>query len=158
MRGVEEPLGGQLGLELLIGHLQIARALRHQALAIELIGPVARVDGDTAKGRDAHAALRPETELRGSRAEHHAAQAGFRVLEREIVVARGVDLVVRELAPDIDGAEHGIGLYEALYAGVELRYAQRLTFGHVSSGAAERSPRMKPPRTPFMKATVSGSS
>ena len=157
VHGVEEALLTELFLQLLIGHLQISRALGHEALAVELVGPVPRIDRDAAPGCDAHAALRAEAQLRGRGAEHDAAQAGLRVLEREIVMPRGVDLVVRQLAAHADGAEQGVRLNKSLYPCVQLRYAYRLSPGHVSSGAG-RSPRMKPPSTPFMKATVSGSS
>ena len=94
MRGVEKPLAFKLCLELLKGDVQIAHARRAQLRAIELVRAVARKDTDAAEGHDLHAVFRAETELCRHAAEHHAFERAPLILEREVMVPRGVALVV----------------------------------------------------------------
>ena len=94
MRGVEQPLALQLRLELLEGDVQVARALRRELGDIKLIGPVAREHADAPEGDDLHAVLGTEAQTQGVSLEQHAAHRALGVLEREVVVARGVELVV----------------------------------------------------------------
>ena len=160
MRRVEQALLFELGLELFVGDLQISAALRHQRLAVELIRPVARVHADAPVGRDAHAALRPEAQLAGRRTEHDALERALRVLEREIMVARGVDLVIGQLPAHGDRAQEPVTVHQRLYIGVELGDGQGIALLHsaLSAPSCAPSPRIYPPSTPFMNDTVSGSS
>ena len=102
VRGIEKPLALQLRLELLEGDVQVARALRRELGDIKLIGPVAREHADAPEGDDLHAVLGTEAQTQGVSLEQHAAHRALGVLEREVVVARGVELVVRDLAAHED--------------------------------------------------------
>ena len=94
VRGIEQPLAAELLLELLEGDIEVADAVGGKTRAVKLIRTVARIDADAAGDDDLHAVFRAEAELRRSAAEHHAAHRTLAVLEREIVVPRGIDLVV----------------------------------------------------------------
>ena len=61
---------------------------------VKLIGPVAREHADAPEGDDLHAVLGTEAQTQGVSLEQHAAHRALGVLEREVVVARGVELVV----------------------------------------------------------------
>ena len=87
MGRVEQALRGELGFELLKGHLQIPCAFRHQGIAVQLIRPVPGIDGNPAKGGDAHPALRTKAKPGSAAFEHNTAQAALAVLQGEIVVA-----------------------------------------------------------------------
>ena len=72
MARVEQPLRGQLGLELLICYLKIPCALGNKVGAIELVRSVTREHRYTPKSSDAHAAFRAKTELGRTAFEHDA--------------------------------------------------------------------------------------
>ena len=80
MGRVEEPLGGQPGLELLEGHIEVPHALGPQVADIELIGPVPGIDAHPPEGRDAHAALGAKAQLHRAALEHDAADGALAVL------------------------------------------------------------------------------
>ena len=73
-----------------------------EGIAVELVGPVPGEDGDPPLGDDLHAVLRPKSEAQGLSLEHDAADGPLLVLQREVVVARGVELIVGDLPPDED--------------------------------------------------------
>ncbi|MPM76559.1 hypothetical protein SDC9_123558 [bioreactor metagenome] len=102
VRLVEQSLFKQLRFQLLKRHRQIAHAIRRQSAAIELIGSVPGEDRDSAPGDGLHAVFRPEPQPLGLRPEHNAPQRPIPVLQRKIVVPGGIDLVIRQLAPDQD--------------------------------------------------------
>ena len=104
---VEQPLPVQLLLQLLKGHIQVAHAVGGQTAAIQLIRAVPRVDADAAGGDDLHPVLRLEPQLHGRALEHHAPQSALAVLQRKIVVAGGVYLVVGDLPPQQQVTEGG---------------------------------------------------
>ena len=57
---VKESLGGELGLELFKGGVEVADAIQSQAGAIQLVHAVPDIDRHGAHGDDLHAVLRPE--------------------------------------------------------------------------------------------------
>lgn len=88
-----------LFLQLLKGHTQVAGALGRQAGAVQLVGAVAGIDANTAGGDDLHTVFRAEAQARGAAPEHNALQTALAVLQRKVVMAGGVYLIVGELAP-----------------------------------------------------------
>ena len=180
--GVEEPLLPELLLELLEGHRQIPRPLGSQGIAVELVGPVPGKDRDPAGGHCLHAVLRPEPEAGGLSAEHDAPEGSLAVLQGEVVVAGGIDLVVGQLPPHQDALEDRRVVQQALHQLVHLGdckdmglHGRRLP--SVISGTENREPdegggppssrsrdcpysavswRTKLPRMPLMNFTVSG--
>ena len=114
VRIVEEPLRCESRLELLEGEREVARALRHHVVSVELVDAVALVDRDAAADDDLHAVLRPEAQALRAAPEHHALDGRRGVLQREVAVARGVAAEVRQLPADLDAAEHGLALEHPL--------------------------------------------
>ena len=102
MSAVKQPFVRKFFLELLIGDLKIARSLRHQAAAVQLISAVTRIDGEASVSCDAHSAFRFKAQLDRARFEHDALQTAFAVFQREIVVPGRIDLVVGEFPSDSD--------------------------------------------------------
>ncbi len=154
----EKPLLVELTLELLKRDLQIARALRHERAAIELIRAVARVHAHAPECRHAHAALRTKAQLHRAAFEHDTADAALRILEREIVMPRRIYLVIGQLAPYTYLAERGVSVDKPFYYVVELTDGKSLAFHAYSPVSAGNSPRIKPPSTPLTNDTTSGSS
>ena len=159
VRGIEETFPRELFLQLFKGDLQVAHALRHHAGGVELIDAVAREHRHAPENRYAHAVFRPEAKLERAALEHHAAQAALAVLQREVMMAGGIDLIVRQLAAYADVQKRGIGLQKSADVLVELRDREdRVPFGHACSACCGSSARTNAPSTPLTKATVSGSS
>ena len=84
-------------LHLLEGHLQVSGPVGDQAGAVELIGPVPGIDRDPAHGEDRHAVLGLEAQGPGAALEQDALQGALGVLQRKVVMARGIELVVADL-------------------------------------------------------------
>ena len=99
MSRVKQALGRQLFLHLLKGGVQVAYAVHGHGGAVQLIRPVSGIDRDLAHGNDLHAVVRPEAQTHGIALEHDALQCRPFVFQRKIVVSRGVDLIIADLAP-----------------------------------------------------------
>ena len=126
--GVKQPLGVQLGLQLLKSHRQVAHALRGHGIAVELIGTVTGKHGDTARHHYLHAVFRPEPEAHGAALEHDAADGALLVLQGEIVVPGGVHFVVGKFAPDADVLEHGLVVQQELHQFIDFGNAEDMLF------------------------------
>ena len=100
MLGIKKTLGIQALLKLLEGDVQVTQAVGDQSGAVKLIATVSRIDADLAGGHYLHAVLRAETEVFGHTCKHDAAQGTLSVLEGEIVVAGGVNLIIGDLTTD----------------------------------------------------------
>lgn len=94
------------------------------------------------------------------------------------MMSRGIDLIIGKLAADINAAQRAVAFYDGAYVLRDLRYGERRNLRHssvvgpfsaaaassagsVSAGCSSTvSPRerMKLPRMPLIKRTVSGSS
>ena len=119
--GGKQPLGGQLGLKLLVGQMQRPQPVGLHAGEIELILPVAFKDGHPALHNDLHAVFGPEKQLFGAGGKHHGAHRAFFVLERHVkVAALGVVFEVGELAAHHDVRQQGLIVQQGLDNGVEL--------------------------------------
>ena len=130
----KKPLLEELFLELLEGDVQVAHALRAELRAVELIRAIAREYADAAKGDDLHAVFRAEAELCRHAAEHHAPERAPLVLEREVMVPGGIELVVRDLAAHENGLELRHGVEQRLDEIVGFRYAEdHLLLRHAAS-------------------------
>ena len=171
--GIEQPLPVQLVLQLFEGHIQVAHAVGGQAIAIQLVRAVPRVDADAAGGNDLHAVFRLEPQLHGRALEHHAPQRALAVLQRKVVVSGRVHLVVGHLAPQQQVSEGGHGLHQLLDAIIQFGDGKHMPFVHAAllvpcgKGRAQAlpfcfysfsSPRTKLPRMPLMNFTTSGDS
>ena len=102
MAFVKQALLPQLFLQLLKGHAQVAGALGRQAGTVQLVRAVAGIDADTAGGDDLHTVFRAEAQARGAAPEHNTLQTALTVLQRKVVMAGGVYLIVGDLAPQQD--------------------------------------------------------
>ena len=98
VRRVKQPLCLQFLLELLKGDVQVAHAVGREAVAVELIRPVARKHAHAPGGDDLHAVLRAKAQPQRRIFEHHAAQRAAFVLERKIMMPGGVNFIVADLA------------------------------------------------------------
>ena len=103
--GGEEPLAGQLGLELLEGELQLADALGLHLRDDELQGAAARVDLQLAAHQHRQTVLQLEAQAVGEARPHRAVEHPVAVLELEVAVPGAGDLDARHLAPHPDLAE-----------------------------------------------------
>ena len=101
--GAEQPLGGQLLLELLEGQLQRAQALRLEQFHQQLVFAARFVNVDAAARQHRQAVLRLELPVAVRGAEGHALHLRVALLEGEIVVAAGGQLQPGDLArnPDV---------------------------------------------------------
>ena len=114
MRSVEQPFCRELGLELFKRQREVARALRHHAVGIELVNAVALIDGNIARHDDLHAVFRTKAQVLCAAAEHHALDARIGILEREIAVSRGIAFEIRQFAADAQMRERGLTLKHPL--------------------------------------------
>ena len=159
VRLIEEPFGIKALLELFKGHLEIADAVGHDRGAGELIRAVPGIDPETSAGKDAHPVFRTEAKLRRAASEHDAPQAALLILQGEIVVTRGVDLIVRQFPLHAEVPEAELGFQKVPDRFVHLADGQRETAvlsAHVSG--AGFSSRRKLPSRPLMKAPAWGES
>ena len=129
---VKEALPPELVLELLKGQMEVTHPVGAQGVAVELVGPVPGIYGDPPQGYDLHAVLRAEPQAQGLSPEHDAADGPLRVLQRKIVVAGGVELVVGDLPPDVDVPQLGDAVQNALDEQVHLGHLVDMLF-HFSS-------------------------
>ena len=177
MLAAEKPFLQELCLELLKGDVQIAHTVGRQVAAIELVCAVARKDGDAAEGNDLHAVFRPEAQAHRAGAKHDAAERTGLVLEGKVVVPRGIDLVVAQLAANEDLAqklvtvEHGFDVFvdlrdridRLLHHGsscIHVRMAtpsalsvEKRGSANAASNSRQRSRRSELPETPPEKTT-----
>ena len=123
----EQALSLQLQLELLKGDMQIADALRRERRAVELVGSVTREHGNAPARNDLHTRLRPETQAHGAALEHDAADGALAVLQREIVMAGGVNFIVAQLTADEQRAEKFVCFKALSQILVDLRYLKDLS-------------------------------
>ena len=133
---IEQTFSRELCFQLFEGDLQVSRAFRHDRDAVELILPVPRKYADPTGNDDAHPVFRAKAKLRGAAFEHHASEAARAVLQREVMMPRGIDLVIGQLASDSHIEQQSVGIQQ--------------------NGCS--SARTKLPRMPLTKATVSGAS
>ena len=130
----KKPLLEELFLELLESDVQVTHALDAELRTVELVRAVAREHADAAKGDDLHAVFRAEAELSRHAAEHHAFERAPLVLEREVMVPGGIELVVRDLAAHENGLELRHGVEQRLDEIVGFRYAEdHLLLRHAAS-------------------------
>ncbi len=106
--GREQPLGGQLLLELLEGQLQRAQPLRLQQLHQQLVFAAGLVDVDAAARQHRQAVLRLEFPVAVGGAEGHAAHLGVLLLQGEVVMAAGRQLQAGDFARHPDFLERAI--------------------------------------------------
>ena len=98
---LEEPFGLQPRLELLEGELQRAEPLRLQQLDDQLVlAPLRRRPRRLPKAMTCRPSVGLEANPAPAAAEEHGAQLRVVVLQREVRVARAVELEVRDLALD----------------------------------------------------------
>ncbi len=96
----EQPLVGELLLQLLEGQLERAVALGLDRLHQQLVFAPGFVDVDPAARQHRDAILRLETEIPGRGAEARAAKLRGFILQGEVVVAAGGELHARNLPGD----------------------------------------------------------
>src|SRR5439155_23400722 len=121
-RLLEQPLGGQLLLELLEGELQRAVPLQLQRLHLQLILAARFIHVDAAARQHRRAILRFELEVARGGAEADAAQLRFGVLQREIVVPAGSQLRAGDLTRHPDIGE--LAVQQAANEEIQFRYRE----------------------------------
>ena len=108
--GLEQAFGGQLGLQLLEGNLQRARALGFEVLGLELQVAALVVDGDPAASDDLQAVLRPKAQQPRLRPPHHHPQLRRAILQREVKMSGLGRPVVGDFAFDVNVGEGALHL------------------------------------------------
>ena len=98
LRG-KQPLRCQFRFQLLKGGVKVAHAIHAHGTAIQLERTVPWVDGNAPHGDHLHAVLRPEPQPGGACFKHNAFQRRIFILQREIMVAGGIHLVIANLPP-----------------------------------------------------------
>ena len=91
---IKQSFGRKLCLKLLIGYLKIASSLGDKVSAVKLIRTVARKDRYTSKSSDAHSAFGAKAQLGRTAFEHDAAKAALGILQRKVMMARRIYLIV----------------------------------------------------------------
>ena len=129
---IEETFLVELLLQLLKGHIEVADALGRQPFAVELIGPVPGEDRDPPCGQHLHAVLRPKPQRRGRPPEHDAPDGAPGILQRKIVMSRGIDLVVADLAPHRQPRQHPVGVQQGFEILIDLGDVENLLFHRAS--------------------------
>ena len=130
---VEEPLPVELLLELFKGHVEVPHPLGDEGGALELIGAVPDEEGHLPQGDDLHAVRRLKAQARRPPPEEDAPDGPFRVLQGEVVVPGGVELVVGDLPPDVDPGEGRFAVQEVLDQIVEVRNGVDMLFHRSTS-------------------------
>ena len=126
MSGVKQALRLKLLLQLLKGHRQIARAVGLHMRNIELVLPASGKQAYPARQDHLHAALRPEAQAHGVGAEQDAGDYRALILQGEIMMAGGMDLVIGKLAPDAGLRKDLIPVQQQLDIAGQLRDRNRL--------------------------------
>ena len=130
----------QFGLELLKGHVQVAHAVRHHVLAIELIHTIAGKDGNPSESDDLHAVFRAETQTEGVALEHDAADGTVGVLQGKIVVTGGIELIIADLSAKKQSGEKLVILKAELQIFIDLGDLIDLLLHDVPSMSKRRCP------------------
>ena len=117
---VEQALGRQLGFQLLESGIQVPHAVHAHSAAIQLVSTIPGIDRNASKRNDLHAVGRPKAQPHGIALEHDALQCRSFILQRKIVVPRGVTLVVADLAPDRHLGQERISVHFSLNIFVNL--------------------------------------
>ncbi len=108
MGRVKKTLCGQLGLQLLKCSIKITDTVHGHRGAVKLIDAVTGIDGDLTHGDDFHAIIRPKTESNCISLKHDTFQRCRFILQREVMMTGGIDLVIADLAPDGDTVQQRI--------------------------------------------------
>src|SRR5690606_40693860 len=145
-RRVEEPIWGELLLELLESEGERSRADRLERIADDLRIAARLVEGDAPAGDHLLAVVRAEAEQPRLPAEEHRADLGALVLEAEVEVARGRPAEVRDLAAHVHRPE--LPLQGAPDATGELPHRQ-----HGRRRQIDRRRRLPAPRPAFAHST-----
>ena len=163
----KQSLREELRLELFICCVKIAQPFRLHRGDVELVGSVPRIDGDASGTDHAHSVLGTEAEPRSVGAKHDAPDRCASILERKVMMPGRIDLIIGQLAADINAAQRAVAFHDGADVLRDLRYGERRNLRHSSeavsgpaatSSAASPRERIKLPRMPLIKRTVSGSS
>ena len=117
---IEKALPLQLRLELFKGQMQIPHPIGIHSGGIKLILPVPGKYRHPSENGDHHTVLGPEPKGRRLPPKHDTAKTARLVLQRKVMVARRIHLVIRQLSPDKKPGESHIGVQQALHMAVEL--------------------------------------
>ena len=146
-------------LELLKSHLKIPDTVRNNRRTVQLIRAVSGIDPQTAAGKNPHPVFRLKAEPGRTAAEHHALEAALLIFQGKVMMAGGINLIVREFPFDAQIPEPKIGFQKAPDRFIQLADGQReasVVSVHVSG--AGFSSRRKLPSSPLMKAPACGES
>ena len=108
--------------------MQISHPVGSQQIHIELITTVPGEYRHPAKGHHLHTVLRLKAQVLGRRTKHDTAEHPVGILQRKIVVARGVFFIVGNLAPNGHTPQIGVGIEAGFQILVELTDGQYLGF------------------------------
>ena len=121
MGNIEQALLVQTFFELVKGQLQGASPLGDQMGAVELIGAVPGIDSDPANGDYRHPVLGDEPQRKSVALEQDTAKRPIGILNRKIMVTRGVSLIVADLAPHTDILQRRVVVKKVFHIGIQLR-------------------------------------
>ena len=122
MGRVKKPLPVELLLAGLEGQMESAQSVGRELGTVKLILTVPGEDGDPAKGHHLHPVL--GTKAQGGRLppEHDAADGPFPVFQGEVMMSRGIHLIIGQLAADHQAAQHLVPIHETLDVLVDLAH------------------------------------
>ena len=100
--------------------VQRAPAVLHQLLTVELVGPVPGVHRHPAKGHHPHPVFRAEAQTGRLPPEHDAPQGPRLILQRKVVVPRGVAFIIGDLPPHQQSGEQLVPVHQPLHVAVHL--------------------------------------
>ena len=126
MGGIKQALCCQLLFQLLEGRIEVTHAVHGHGGAVQLVSAVSGKHGNLAHSDDLHAVFRPEPEPHGISLEHDALQRAAFILQREVMVARGVHLVVADLATDCHLGEQRVSIQAAADVFIQLGDGQNI--------------------------------
>ena len=120
MRRIKEALFGEPCLQLFKREIKISHSGRDQLCTIQLIRSVPLIDRDAADRCHAHPVFRAEADSGRAGAEHHAPQTAVRILQREIMMAGGIDFIIGKLSAHSEAPQQHIAVEESLDVCVQL--------------------------------------
>ena len=116
----KKALLGKPRLQLLKSEIKVSHPGRDQLCAVQLINAVPLIDRNAADRCHTHSVFRAKTDPGGAGSEHHALQAALCILQREIMMAGGIDLIIGKLSAHSEAPQQQVAVEESLDVCVQL--------------------------------------
>ena len=126
MGRIEQSLRGKFLLQLFKCGIQITHTVHRHIGAVQLVSAITGEDRNLTHSNDLHAIFRTETQAHGIALKHDTLQGSALILQREVMMTGGIQLVVADLATDGNLIQQLVAVHFSTDIFIDLRDRQHL--------------------------------